>query len=41
MGFYVNQEYERTPSFAEVAFRLNVDPRTVKKYLSIEKLKRR
>jgi DNA-binding NtrC family response regulator len=33
MGWYVTQEYHRTPSFAEVAHRLQVDPRTVKKHL--------
>ena len=33
VGWYVTQEYHRTPSFAEVAHRLQVDPRTVKKHL--------
>lgn len=33
ISLVVNQEYAKTPSFAEVAYRLKVDPRTVKKYL--------
>lgn len=33
IGFYVRQEYSRTPSLVEVGLRLKVDPRTVKKYL--------
>ncbi len=33
IGYYVRQEYARTPSLAEVGMRLKVDPRTVKKYL--------
>jgi len=33
IGAYVKQEYERTPSLAEVGKRLRADPRTVRKHL--------